>query len=89
MSARGRAQRVGAAGGGGGGGGTTDHAALTNRSWTLSGHTGSGVGVAGFDSGSAAVLYSIDTAGGLLTVNTAASTYLTHAQVLARASLRL
>lgn len=42
---------------GGGGGGTTDHAALTNRAWTSSGHTGTASSLAGFDSGGAAAAY--------------------------------
>ena len=52
------------AGGPGGPGGTTDHAALSNRSWTLSGHTGTASRLAGFDGSNAASLYAIGTGSG-------------------------
>lgn len=50
---------------GGGGGGTSDHAQLTNRAWTSSGHTGTASRLAGFDGSGAATTYQIGAAGGV------------------------
>jgi hypothetical protein len=52
-----------AAGSASGIGGTTDHASLTNRAWSLSGHTGTASTVAGFDGTGTAVTRATGTTG--------------------------
>jgi hypothetical protein len=46
-----------------GGGGTTDHSALSNLSWTASGHTGTATNIAGFNGSGAASLYTLSGTG--------------------------
>ena len=69
----------------GGGGGVTSHPALTDLSWTASGHTGTATRLAGFDGSGAASVYSVSTplslSGGALTIDLSA--YLTTAAAAA------
>lgn len=54
----------------GGGGGTTNHAALTNLSWTSSAHIGAASNLAGFNGANAASLYTLTGTGTVVAMQT-------------------